>query len=99
MELYVVGIAHQTNYVSMFDEDAFWFSCGSGGIDDVGEVLGCEADGGGIDVGWGLVVPVCCGIGKVEYRQCGAEFGEQVKQVLLGEQGDRGGVFDHEAKP
>ena len=53
----------------MLDHDAFGLTGRARGVDDVGEVLGGEADGFGVWVGCGLDRPVT-GIGfQIEHRQ------------------------------
>ncbi len=73
----------------MFDHDAFGQSGGAGGVDDIGQVVGSEADGGGIGVGCGLVQPGWSRGIQIEHRQGVIKSAKQLGQVALGEQGYR----------
>ena len=77
----------------MGDDDAFWRSCGSGGVDDVGGVVGVEREGG-------------CGDGRacdlrsvgIEAEQAGAVGGEPIDQRRMGDQQAGAGIREHEGK-
>src|SRR5713226_8519354 len=70
---------------------AFWLAGGAGGVDDVGEVVGCGVVGG---VGGRLVcdlVPVAVEVDGA----AGVVGGEALLEVLLGEEDGGVGVGEH----
>ena len=63
----------------MGDDDAFWCSCGAGGVDDVGGVVGVEGEGGR---GEGRACDLRF-VG-IEAEQAGAVGGEPIDQRRTG---------------
>jgi len=82
----------------MFDHDPFRFSCRPRGVDDIGEVFGCESDirWQGIDL-WEML-PGRRIFFQVEDRQSRIAFGEECDEMALCKQDDGFGVFEHEVE-
>src|ERR1700733_5442204 len=97
---YSVSMLHPRKIVDkvvVFDHDAFWFSCGSGGVEDVGEVAGREGSDAGVMVG--LVLPWLRGLVEVEHGEGVVQLREEGPEVGLEQQRDRRRVVQHEAQP
>ena len=82
----------------MLDHDAFWFPCGSGGIDDVCEVRGVQADAFRKEICRGHVFPGLVLAVEVEQGNWLADAFEQLLEMSLGEQCDGCAVVEHEAE-
>src|SRR5450756_2943704 len=89
----------QVHQCNVWQLNAFRRAGGSGGIDDVGEMAGCESDGCGIGIGVGRVPPRRSCVCDVEHGHAAAIACEQSREVTVREQCDRCGVVDHEAEP
>ena len=74
---------------AMRDGDAFWFACGSGSVDDIGEILGAGA-------GWETSVVLASDRRELHVEtHCLDRVRQTRKQRLGGEHQDRRGVLDH----
>ncbi len=80
----------------MLDHDALWHSGGARGVDDIGEMAGCQAEGMRVGIVSGLVGPGKLAVREIDHAQIGECLGaEGFAAGRIAKHEPRGGIVEH----